>query len=200
MLELLTGLGLASAAGLNAYIPMLILGLAGHFLDFVKLPVGWEWLTNEWVLLILAVLLLIEVIADKIPVVDTINDWLQTIVRPAAGGILFSSGTGSQTLLVHDPAAFFQSNQWVPIVLGIVIALAIHLAKASVRPVANTLTAGLAAPVISTVEDVSSVALSVAAILLPVLTIVILGLVVWGFVRLFTRRRRRVPAESTPTV
>jgi hypothetical protein len=199
MLELLTGLGLASAAGLNAYIPMLILGLAGHFLDFVKLPAGWEWLTNEWVLLILAVLLFIEVIADKIPVVDNINDWLQTIVRPAAGGILFSSGTGSQTLLVQDPAAFFQSNQWVPIVLGIVIALAIHLAKASVRPVANTLTAGLAAPVISTVEDVSSVALSVAAILLPVLTLVILALVVWGFVRLFTRRRRRVPAGSTPT-
>jgi hypothetical protein len=196
MLELLTGLGLASAAGLNAYIPMLILGLAGHFLDFVKLPAGWEWLTNEWVLLILAVLLLVEIVADKIPVVDTINDWLQTIVRPAAGGILFSSGAGSQTLLVQDPAAFFQSNEWVPMVLGIVIALAIHLAKASARPVANAVTGGLAAPVISTVEDVSSVALSIAAILLPVLTIVILGAVIWGLVRLITRRFRREPVSQ----
>jgi hypothetical protein len=199
MLELLTGLGLASAAGLNAYIPMLVLGLAGHFLSFVKLPAGWEWLSNEWVLLILAALLLIEIVADKIPVVDTINDWLQTIVRPAAGGILFSSGTGTQTLLVQDPAAFFQSDKWVPIVLGIVIALVVHIVKSSARPVANAVTGGMAAPVLSTVEDVSSVALSIAAILLPILTIVILGFVLWGLIRLIVRRFSKKPDVTVTT-
>ncbi len=190
MLELLTGIGLSSAAGLNAYIPLLIIGLSAHFTTFVTLPASWGWLSNEWVLLILAALLLIEIVADKIPVVDTINDWLQTIVRPASGGILFSSGTGSQTMLVKDPAAFFQSNAWVPIVLGIVIALVVHIAKSTARPVANAVTGGLAAPVVSTIEDVSAVALSIAAILLPVLTIVILALVAWGLGRLIVRRFR----------
>ena len=71
MLEILTGTGLAVAAGLNAYIPLLLLGLAARFLDVVALPSGWAWLENEWVLGGLAVLLVIEVVADKVPVVDT---------------------------------------------------------------------------------------------------------------------------------
>ncbi len=58
MLEVLTGTGLAVAAGLNAYIPLLILGLAGRFVDFVELPAAWSWLSNEWVLAILGALLL----------------------------------------------------------------------------------------------------------------------------------------------
>ena len=55
--QLLTGLGLSTAAGLNAYIPMLMLGLLGRFTDVVNLPQGWTWLENGWVLLIVAVLL-----------------------------------------------------------------------------------------------------------------------------------------------
>jgi len=82
MLEFLTGTGLAVAAGLNAYIPMILIGLASRFLDFFQLPETWRWLENPWVLIILGVLLVIEIVADKIPVVDTVNDWIQTIVRP----------------------------------------------------------------------------------------------------------------------
>jgi hypothetical protein len=91
MLEVLTGRGLAVAAGLNAYIPLLILGLAGRILDFVELPSRWAWLKNPWVLGILGVLLVIEIIADKMPVAHSINDWLRSVVRPAAGGIAFDT-------------------------------------------------------------------------------------------------------------
>jgi len=195
MLEILTGTGLAAAAGLNAYIPLLALGLASRFLDFVQLPPGWAWLSNEWVLVILGVLLVIEIVADKVPVVDTINDWVQTVIRPVAGGIVFGGGSSSETLLVTDPDTFFSSNQWVPIVVGILIALVVHLLKAGVRPVINTMTAGLAAPAVSAAEDVGAVGLTLSALLLPVLVIVVLGLVVVGFVALF-RRWRRVPAPS----
>ena len=83
MLEFLTGTGLAVAAGLNAYIPMLLLGLGGRFLDFVELPAAWAWLENEWVLIILGVLLIIEIVAEQFRLVDTVIDWLQTVVRPA---------------------------------------------------------------------------------------------------------------------
>jgi Domain of unknown function (DUF4126) len=190
------GSGLAVAAGLNAYIPMLILGLAGRFLDFVELPAGWAWLENEWVLGILAVLLVIEIVADKIPVVDSINDWLQTIIRPAAGGIVFGTGTMTQTAAVTDPAAFFASNQWVPIVAGIVIALGVHLTKMAARPALNVVTAGVAAPVVSTAEDIGSFLLSVFAILIPVFVVLgIAGLVV-GFVALFRRATRRKPLAA----
>jgi hypothetical protein len=92
MLEILTGTGLSAAAGLNAYIPMLILGLLDRYTNLVQLPDPWDWLANGWVLLIIGVLLVLEIAADKIPVVDSFNDWIQTVIRPAAGGIVFSSG------------------------------------------------------------------------------------------------------------
>jgi uncharacterized membrane protein len=191
MLELLTGTGLAAAAGLNAYIPLLLVGLSSRFLDWIQLPPAWAWLENEWVLIVLGVLFVIEVVADKIPVVDSVNDWIQTIVRPAAGGILFGSGTSSETVAVTDPAEFFASNQWVPIVIGIVLSLLVHAGKTFARPAANAVTAGVAAPVLSTLEDISSVVLSLLAILFPVLVIVgVIGLAV-GLIAVFRRMRRR---------
>jgi hypothetical protein len=191
MLEILTGSGLAVAAGLNAYIPLLILGLAGRFLDFVHLPDNWAWLSNPWVLAILGVLLIIEIVADKIPVVDSINDWLQTIVRPAAGGIAFGTGSASATAVVKDPATFFTSYAWVPIAIGVLLALATHLTTMASRPVMNAVTVGAAAPVVSTAEDLGSVLLSFAALLVPILVIVgIVGLVI-GFGALIRRRFRK---------
>ena len=193
-MEFLTGTGLAVAAGLNAYIPLLILGLAGRFLDFISLPAAWSWLENEWVLGIIAVLLVIEIVADKIPVVDSINDWVQTIVRPVSGGIAFGTGSSSATAVVTDPGEFFASGSWIPIAIGIVIALGTHLAKMAARPVLNAATVGAAAPIVSTAEDVSSVTLSLFALLIPILVLVALvGLVVF-LVLVFRRRTAQRPA------
>ncbi|TPX01190.1 DUF4126 domain-containing protein, partial [Schumannella luteola] len=72
-------------------------GIAGRF-DWIQLPGGWTWLENEWVLLILAVLLVVEIVADKVPAVDSVNDWIQTVVRPASGGIVFAGGIGTSTV------------------------------------------------------------------------------------------------------
>ena len=108
----------------------------------------------------------------------------------------FSRRAASETAAVTDPAAFFSSNQWVPIVTGIVIALLVHGAKTAVRPALNVATFGLAAPVASFVEDVSSVLLSLFAIIVPVLVVVALGGLVVVFV-LLMRRRRRVTRSAT---
>ncbi|NUU19084.1 DUF4126 domain-containing protein [Cellulomonas humilata] len=190
MLEALTGTGLATAAGLNAYIPLLVIGALARWTDLMDTPAGWEWLTNGWVLAVLAVLLALEVVADKIPGVDSVNDIVQTVVRPVAGGIAFGAGSSSQTAVVTDPQAFVESGQWVPIVIGIVLALVVHGAKATVRPVVNVTTLGAGAPVVSTVEDVTSVGLSFAAILAPLLVLVALVGLVLVWIR-FRRRRRR---------
>jgi hypothetical protein len=190
-MELLTGFGLASAAGLNAYIPLLMLGLLARFTDLVTLPHGWAWLENGWVMAIVAVLLAVEVVADKIPALDSVNDVIQTFVRPTAGGIVFGSGTAAQTAAVTDPGAFASSGQWIPVAAGVAIALVVHLTKTAVRPVANATTAGVAAPVLSTVEDAASVGLVFVAILLPVLVLVVVAGLAWAVVTLIRRRRRR---------
>jgi hypothetical protein len=195
-MEFLTGLGLSSAAGLNAYIPMLVLGLLDRYTGLVQLPPAWAWLSNGWVLAIIGLLLVVEIVADKIPVLDSINDWLQTVIRPAAGGIVFSSGVSSQTVTVTDPDSFFGSSQWIPVAIGIGIALAVHLVKMTARPVLNATTAGTAAPVVSTAEDMASTGLAFAAVLLPVLVLVLLAVVLAVPWRVYRRiRRRRRPAD-----
>jgi cbb3-type cytochrome oxidase subunit 3 len=191
MLETLTGIGLATSAGLNAYIPLLLLGLLGRFTNLITLPSGWQWLENGWVLSILAVLLAIEVVADKIPVVDHINDVVQTIVRPTAGGLAFGAASGAQTVTVDNPGDFFTSNQWVPIVAGILISFVVHSMKAAARPVINATTVGFGAPVASTAEDAFSVAMSFAAILFPFLIVFFLIFLLWMFFAMRRRRRRK---------
>jgi len=201
MLEALTGTGLATAAGLNAYIPLLVIGALARWTDLMDTPAGWEWLTNGWVLAVLAVLLALEVVADKIPGVDSFNDIVQTVVQPVAGGIAFGACSSSQTAVVTDPQAFVESGQWVPIVIGIVLALVVHGAKATARPVVNVATLGAGAPVASTVEDVTSVGLSFAGILAPLLVLVgLIGLVVVWFRIRARRRRGRRPADTATEV
>jgi hypothetical protein len=195
-MEFLTGFGLATSAGLNAYIPMLLMGLLARFTDLVNLPHGWNWLENGWVMAIVAVLLGVEIVADKVPALDSINDAVQTFVRPASGGIVFGSGTAAQTAAVADPAEFARSGQWVPVVIGVVTALVVHLTKTAVRPAANVATAGVAAPVLSTIEDFASVSLVFIAILVPALVLVVLAALAWGAIWLLRRRRRRHSAAS----
>ena len=166
-------------------------------------PSGWQWLSNGWVIAILAVLLAVEVVADKIPVVDHVNDIVQTVVRPTAGGLAFGAGSVVGDGHRSDPGAFFGSHQWVPVAAGVVIALCVHGVKAASRPVVNATTAGVGAPVASTAEDFGSVALSLLAILLPVL--VLLGWsccwcsAVWVIRRRRLRKRERRPLEGVET-
>ncbi|WP_433344434.1 DUF4126 domain-containing protein [Micromonospora sp. CA-111912] len=200
MFEVLTGTGLAASAGLNAYIPLLTMGLLARFTDLIDLPSGWQWLGNGWVMVILAVLLTVEVVADKVPVVDHVNDVVQTVVRPTAGGLAFGAGSSSETVTVSDPDQFFSSSQWVPVVTGVLIALGVHLLKSAARPVINATTAGVGAPVASTAEDATSIVMSLVAIILPVLVLAFLvGFVLflfWFLRRRKGRRRERQAARA----
>lgn len=176
-------------------MPLLVLGLADRLLPAVQLPAAWSWLSSDVALWIVGILLLLEIVADKIPAVDSINDVVQTLIRPAAGGVVFGAGSGAESLAVDDPASLVADGGWIPVVLGIAIALGVHALKALSRPVANAATAGIAAPLVSSVEDASALTLSVLALLAPFIGFVLLvaGLVaaVWGVRRARRRQRRR---------
>lgn len=195
VLETLTGLGLATSAGLNAYIPLLAVGVLARYTDIITLPQNWAWLENGWTIGIVALLLAIEFVADKVPVVDHFNDVVQTFIRPTAGGLVFGAASSSETVTVSNPSEFFSSNQWVPIAAGVLIALGVHGMKAAARPVVNATTAGFGAPVVSTIEDVTSAVVSVIAIVLPVLVLLFVVGLVLGFAWLMRRRRRRREAK-----
>ncbi|MFI5956793.1 DUF4126 domain-containing protein [Cryptosporangium sp. NPDC051539] len=195
MLEFLTGTGLAASSGLNAYIPLLTLGVLSRFTDTVSLPAGWQWLDSGWALLVLALLLAVETVADKVPVVDSLNDVLQTVVRPTAGGLAFGATATSDAVTVSDPGSFVAHGAWVPIAVGVVLALVVHAGKATARPALNGASAGFAAPVVSVLEDVASIGLSLLALLAPLLVVVVLAAMVavfvWAFRKIRARRRRK---------
>lgn len=183
---LLTGIGLASAAGLNAYIPLLIAGLLAHF-DVFTLSEPYDLLATTPALVILAILLAIELLADKIPAVDSVNDVVQTLMRPASGAVLFAAAFGADSTWTQAAA----------LIAGMVTAGTVHTAKAAARPVVNVSTGGVGAPVVSTIEDIASVALTLAAIFVPVLVLVLLALLIWFGWRLRQRWRRRRLATGT---
>ncbi|HMN61057.1 MAG TPA: DUF4126 domain-containing protein, partial [Anaerolinea sp.] len=83
--------GLSASAGLNAYIPLLVIALLAKFTDLIKLNEPWNALTSWWIIGLLVVLSLIEFFADKVPAVNHINDLIQTFIRPAAGAIAFAA-------------------------------------------------------------------------------------------------------------
>jgi hypothetical protein len=201
MFAALTGLGLSTAAGLNAYIPLLVVGLVANFTDAIRLPADYAWLSSGWALGIISVLLLVEVVLDKIPVVDHVNDMIQTAIRPASGGVVFSATQAASQL---DRSTWMTGHPWAGWILGVVVALAVHLTKAGARPVVNVTTAGVGAPIVSTAEDASSLGMSLIAIFMPALVIAalaIMTLIAWWAirkVRRFRAARRARTAQPPP--
>ena len=178
MLGLIAAFGLAAATGLNAYLPLLIVGLLARYTDLIALKAPWSALTHPLVLIILAVLLAIEFTVDKIPAVDTVNDVIQTVFRPAAGAILFAA-SGNVISNVSPVLAM---------ICGLLIAGSVHTAKATIRPAITTSTLGTANPIVSVVEDAVSGVTTVLAIIAPVILAALLLLVVFWIIR---RRMRK---------
>ena len=168
-MELLTGIfsafGLSASAGLNAYIPLLVIGVLDHYTDWINLQKPWDTLSNPWILILLGILLIIEMLADKIPAVNHLNDAIQTVVRPVAGAVAFAASANVITD-VHPVLA---------LALGLLVAGTVHVGKAAVvRPIVTAATGGTANLAVSVAEDVTSTVVSVLAIVLPVVAAILL--------------------------
>lgn len=191
MIAALTGMGLSAAAGLNAYIPFLIVALLARFTDVITLPSGLTWIESWWAIAIGSVLLIAELVLDKIPAIDTVNDAIQSFIRPSMGGLMTAATTAGANI---DDSTWMQDNPWVGIVLGIVVSGIVHSGKMAARPAINAGTLGAGAPVVSTVEDGTSFGLSLVAVFLPILVIlalVVLAVMLFWVLRIAMRWRRR---------
>lgn len=172
-MELFTGIftafGLSASAGLNAYIPLLIVGLVGRYTDLIKLSNPWDTLANPWIILMLCGLVIIEMLADKVPAVNHINDLVQTVIRPTAGAIAFAASAN----VVTDVSPV------LALAAGLLVAGTVHVAKAgALRPAVTATTGGAGNIPVSIAEDIISTVLSIVAIILPILIgtlIIVLG-------------------------
>jgi hypothetical protein len=186
IMELLLGIfsafGLSVSAGLNAYIPLLVVGVLAHYTDLIHLSKPWDALANPWILILLGILVIVEFLADKIPAVNHINDLIQTFIRPTAGAIAFAASAKVITD-VHPVLA---------LACGLLIAGSVHVVKsAAVRPLVTATTAGAGNVPVSIAEDIVSTIVSILAIVLPiVVAIVVIALAVLVY-QWWARRKER---------
>ena len=178
--SLFSAFGLASAAGFNAYVPLLTVGLVARYTDLIRLAEPFDVLTQPWVLGAIAVLAVVDFIADKIPAVDTVWHGVGALVSPVAGAVLFAS---QQNVLsdIHPAIAA---------IAGLVVAGGFHGSRAAARPISTAATGGVANPVLSLVEDVLSGLLSLLAVFLPFIAFGVAGLVAVLLIVAVARARR----------
>ena len=181
---ILSAFGLSSSAGLNAYIPMLILALTARFTDWFKLEPPYDTLESWWVIGALVALSIIEFFADKVPAVNHANDIVQTIIRPASGAVLFAAS--AQTITDVSPV--------VALIAGLVVAGSVHAVKAvAVRPAVTMTTGGLGNTPVSIAEDILAAVLSILAVIVPIivgaLIVLVTAFVVWWLWRRANRYR-----------
>ncbi len=187
IMSIFSAFGLSASAGLNAYIPLLIIALVAKFTTLIQLSKPWDALTSWWVIGLLVVLSVIEFFADKIPAVNHINDVIQTFIRPAAGAILFAASAKAITN-VHP---------LLSLALGLLVSGSVHAVKAvAVRPAVTAATGGIGNVPVSVAEDLTSTVLSIVSVVLPVLIACLMVLVTAWIIWLLFRRRAKSATKA----
>jgi hypothetical protein len=181
MVEIFSAFGLSASAGLNAYLPLLIVAVTAR-LGVFSLNEPFDVMTSWWVIGVLIALTIVEILVDKIPAADTVNDVIGTVIRPAAGAVLFAASANVITDI----------SPVLSIILGLLVAGSVHAVKATARPVVTATTAGTGNLVVSTVEDVVSAVTALLAVLLPwlVMLIAVIGIVMFLCWRIRRAERR----------
>lgn len=179
--------GLSASAGLNAYIPLLVVGVIAHYTTWIKLSQPYNLLANPWILILIGVLLIIEMLADKVPAVNHINDIIQTIFRPAAGAIVFAASAHVVTGV----------NPLLALACGLLVAGSVHTVKAAaLRPAVTAATGGAGNVPVSIAEDITATVLSILSIVIPILVgvflVLFVALIIWWFWRRASRKRQAV--------
>jgi hypothetical protein len=187
LLALASGVAIAAATGLRAFLPLMVVGLAGR-LGWIELQPQVAWLATKPALIALTIAAVLEIVADKVPALDHALDLVGTVVRPLAGWL------GAYAVLASWP------DPWgaiVALVLG-GGTLGLHLIKAKLRLGTSAVTLGAGNPVVSTAEDATAGTLLVIALVAPVLVLIALALMIWLVVRM--RRGRIARATQVPRV
>jgi hypothetical protein len=163
-LQVAMGISLAACAGLRAFLPLLVVGIAGR-IDVIPLAESFAWIGSWPAITVFAVAVVAELAADKFPLVDHLLDAVELFVKPVAGIVLVAT-------------VVTELSPLETLVLGIVLggpsAGVVHLLKAKLRLLSTISTGGLGNPVVSTSEDVGALVGSLLALAVPLFALLLL--------------------------
>lgn len=187
--QLAMGFALAASVGLRAFLPLFAAGLLAK-LGYVQMGASFAWMSSTPALLVFGSAVVFELLGDKFPAVDHLLDSAGIVVKPAAATLLAASMfTNVDPLLAAT----------LGIVTGGATAGTVHAVKSGGRVASSALTAGIANPVLSLIEDAIAAVGVVLALVIPVVAaLLVFGLLAVG-VAFFVRHRNRKAAITTST-
>jgi hypothetical protein len=175
------GVVLAATAGLRAFLPVFSASLMAWMTD-LPLPDNLAWLERPQTVVIFGVATLLEILGDKIPIVDHALDSVQVLTKPVLAAL-------AATPFIYQLAP--EQSVAIGILLGAPLALGVHSAKATARLGSTATTAGVGNPFLSIAEDVAAIAAIILGLLAPLLALALMGITIFFIVRLALRVRRR---------
>jgi Domain of unknown function (DUF4126) len=204
-----TPLGLGFASGVNAYLPLLSFAVAVRWLHLYSINSHFAFITSNGFMIILAILTLLDFVADKIPLIDHSWDAVNTAIRPLAGALVAAASSQQVTLPVSTGSLSLNllssmntatgnihiagAGLIIMALLGGILAALAHTTKATTRLVSTVTTAGFFNIILSFCEDVLVVILVLIALFAPAIMLILLilfALIVGPrMLRLWSRRK-----------
>lgn len=180
ILGLVAALGLSSTAGLRAVTTLFAIGVASDIKiagqPLITLQGNFKVIGSTPMLILLGLLTIVEIVIDKVPGLDNINDVVQTVIRPVIGAVIVAGTANSLS----------DTNVWVAAIVGAVLAFGVHATKSTTRAASTATTVGVGNPILSVLEDVITAAMiflvgagqAIALAIAPALGIILLVIVV----------------------
>lgn len=183
------GIGLSAACGFRVFIPPLAFSIAAHA-GVVQPSTEWQWLGTYPAIVTLGIAATVELLAYFIPWVSNLLDSIEIVLAPVAG--MFITASSLSMAGEVDPVLVWTLS----VLAGGGAAETVEVATSLTRLVASGATAGMGGPVVSIMEAISSVIMSILAITLPILaTLLVVFLMIFGVRRILKflsqRKRRR---------
>jgi len=173
--SVIIGIGLAASVGFRIFVPLLALSLASYY-QIIPLNDNWEWIGSSTAILMLSIATVVEILAYFIPWLDNLLD---TIAVPLAA----VAGTAVMVATISDLSP---TITWaLAIIAGGGTATAIKGSTSTTRLASTATTAGIANPIISTVETGASITMAVLSIFLPIVAVICLVIIFWILIKFF---------------
>lgn len=179
--SILIGIGLAASVGFRIFVPLFALSIATYY-NIIPLNENWEWVGSSTAMITLGIATIVEIAAYLIPWLDNLLD---TIAIPLAA----IAGTA---VMVSTVADLSPAITWaLAIIAGGGTATAVKASTSTTRLASTATTAGIANPIMSTVETGTSIIMSIVSILFPILAIILVLIILWIVFRFFKLFRKK---------
>lgn len=192
LLSLLMGFGLSASSGFRVFVPLLVASIATK-LGILHLGEGFQWMGSTAAIICFGAATIFEIAGYYIPFVDHVLDTITTPASVVAGTLL----TASAILPDIDPML-----KWgLGIIVGGGSAGIIQAGTALTRVTSTATTAGMANPIVATVEHILAIIGSILSIIIPIVIAIIVCIIILVMLFFVIRYfKKQIPESEAVTV